>query len=118
MEDAGRLPTMAKNSFSQAMQQIENEFDSKRAEADRLARRGAIMARVRKTVSVLLLLGIFGLVYAFRGDIQGLITAKLTTPQAGGAAQASSPKSAAAATIQGAQENAKTRDALIDGLAK
>jgi len=109
---------MAKNSFEQAMQQIENEFDSKRVEADRLARRGLLLARIRKAVSVVVLLGIFGLVYAFRADIQGFISAKVTTPQAQAQAQASSPKSAAAATIERAQENAKSRDALIDGLAK
>ena len=100
------------------MQQIENEFESNRSEADRLARRGVIMARIRKAISVLLLVGICGLGYAFRGSIHDLVTAKLITPPAGAQAQSSSSKSAASATIQRAQENAKTRDALIDSLAK
>ncbi len=109
---------MKKNSFDLAMQQIETEFESKKVEADRLARRGLIMARLRKGVGVLLLLGLFGAVYAYRGDIQGLIIAKITTPPTPGQAQSSTPKAAATASIQRAQENAKTRDALIDGLAK
>ena len=113
---------MRKNSFDLAMQQIENEFESKKVEAERLARRGAIMARIRKAAGVLLLLGVFGAVYAYREDIQGLIAAKITTPQTQapvqGQAQPSTPKAAAAASVQRAQENAKTRDALIDGLAK
>ena len=111
---------MKKNSFDLAMQQIETEFESKKVEADRLARRGLIMVRIRKTVGVLLLLGLFAAIYAFRGDIQGLISVKITTLQTQGQAQAqpSTPKGAASATVQRAQENAKTRDALIDSLAK
>ncbi len=112
------------------MQQIETEFESKRVEADRLARRALTMARIRKAAGVLLLLGVFGAAFAFRGDIEGFISAKIATPQAGDQAQAqgqtqasaqarpSTPKAAAAASFQKAQENAKTRDALVDSLAK
>ena len=120
MDIAGRKRVMKKNSFDLAMQQIENEFESKKQEADRLARRAVIMARIRKAVGVLLLLGLCGTAYAFRGEIQGAISAKLTTPQtqAQTQGQASSPKGATSASIQRAQDNAKTRDALVDSLAK
>lgn len=97
------------------MQQIGQQFDNQRELADQIARREQLKARIRKGISLLVLFGLLGTAYAKRAGIQTFITTKLTPPAAGAPAK---PESAASSAVAKAQENASTRDQLIDSLAK
>jgi hypothetical protein len=100
---------MKTNSFERAMQQITNEFETQRVEEDRKVQRRVLVGRIRKVISVLVLLGICGTIYAKRTDIQNLITAKFTHATA---------VSNASASLDKARENANARDAVIDSMMK
>jgi hypothetical protein len=117
---------MKTNSFDRVMKQIENEFETQRADEVRAERRRVLFARIRKAALVLALLGLCGASYAYRSDIKGFVAEKFTKPQsttensdgAGESHGNTTPKCAAKVAINAAQENAKVRDSVIDGMMK
>jgi hypothetical protein len=110
---------MKPNSFDRAMKQIENEFATQRVVEERQARRHELMARLRTVAGVLVLLGVCGAAYAYRGEIQNVITTEFVSPvQPSCKSATTTPQAAAASAIKAAQENARVRDALIDGTMK
>jgi hypothetical protein len=133
---------MKDNSFENAMNKIVGQHEAEIKQQARTEKRARIIGRVQSAFLCLLAVGILAALYNYRDQVKDLIipkhssilatTATVTTIEivtnADGeiitnvmtqtAAAQSTPMGKSAAALNAAQQNAATRDAIIDSIAK
>jgi len=118
-----KLTRMKNNAFDRAMGQIVAQVEAEREKEVKAAHRAEWFARVRKAFFYLFIATVAIFTYNFH-DQMGTLIATIMPAKAAPAATTDAagnpiaPTSKAAAALQGAAQNAATRDSLIDSLAK
>jgi len=116
---------MKDNSFDNAMSKIVGQHEAvQRAEA-RAQKRSEIFGRVRSVVLFLVLSAILVVTYNFREQLKAailpkhaMVAAEVITNADGTLTTNSTPEGKTANIVNTAQQNAATRDAIIDQIAK
>ena len=116
---------MKDNSFENAMNKIVGQHEAVQRAEVRAQKRSEIFDRVRAVFIFLFIAAVLVVAYNFRDQLKDLImpkhavvTAEVTTNADGTFTTNSTPEGKTVSIVNAAQQNAATRDAVIDQIAK
>ena len=117
---------MKDNSFEKAMNKIVGQHEAEQQAEIRAHKRSEIFGKVRGVVLFLALGSVLVMTYNFRNELTAMILPKpapvFSTAGADGtnatASAPNTPQGQTASALKTAQQNAATRDAIIDSIAK
>jgi hypothetical protein len=111
---AAKRRHMKDNSFAMAMEKIVGQAEAEQRQEVRAQRRSQIFSRVRGVFSLLLVATVAVFVFCYRMELQNLIFSRPAAKQAAGETAAGGT----AAGIKAAQDNAATRDRVVNEITK
>jgi len=116
---------MKDNSFEKAMNKIVGQHEAEQQAEIRAQKRSKIFSQIRGAVVFLALAGVLAVTYIYRDQLSSMILPKpAPLPVVAGAdadatnAAPANPQGQTASVLKTAQQNAATRDAIIDSIAK
>ena len=120
---------MKDNSFEKAMSKIVGQHEAEQQAEIRAQKRSEIFGKVRAAVIFLALAAVLVMTYNFRNELTAMILPKPaplfaitgadgTNGTNATAAAPNTPQGQTASALKAAQQNAATRDAIIDSIAK
>lgn len=115
---------MKDNSFENAMNKIVGQHQAEQQAEVRAQKRSKVFGQVRGFVVFLALASVLVVAYNFRAQLSAMILPKpallpaASTDADGTNAAPATPQGQTTSVIKTAQQNASTRDAIIDSIAK
>jgi hypothetical protein len=109
---------MKDNSFAMAMEKIVGQAEAEQRQEVRAQRRSQIFSRVRGVFTLLLIATITVFVFCYRVELQNLIFSRPAAKQTAGETATGTAAGGTAAGIKAAQDNAATRDKVVNEITK